>query len=275
MKVFVGKVLVLVAAATLLLLTAKAWADTGDYPMAPPPSETERAVQAEIGYSNDTLSNGRAPWSEEYLRVYKAFGKGENFYGAYRMTNRFSLTDQEIMLGGTTNLSPNWHLNLEASISPTHNVLAQWTGSAELYHAIASQWGIYFGEQYRQYNNSTVNANVNIQNVGIEHYFGNWRLAYTFRLSEVSGTTQTGTSHSLELDDYYADQDKIGLLLVGGQEVDNNGPSSIILGDVRTAMIVGAHWFSPTWGMTYGFGVNDFHPFYTRTTFQVGVAHKF
>lgn len=257
--------------AILLCLGGPLWAASSDYPTTMSPASTEKPLELELGYSYDALSNGYASWQEVYLSGLKQYGKGENIHGAVRNTNRFSLTDQEVSLGGATRLSKDWVLGLDASVSPSHRVLPQWTLDGELYHPLNKHWGVFFGLNHNQYNLSWVN----IENVGLEYYWKKCRLAYTFRLSQLQNTSPNGTSHALQLDHYYTDRSKIGFVVSAGQDVENVGNNQVVLSDIRSFLITGIHWLDSSWGITYGAGVEDQHPFYTRTTGQLGLTHSF
>ena len=84
------------------------------------------ATEAELGYGYDTLDSGRVDWSAVYIEVNHKIAERQAVYGSLRETRRFARIDQEFLLGMYYPLNARWTALAEASVSPSHQILAKW-----------------------------------------------------------------------------------------------------------------------------------------------------
>ncbi|MBV9361736.1 MAG: YaiO family outer membrane beta-barrel protein, partial [Betaproteobacteria bacterium] len=68
--------------ALLALITSRAW-----------------ALEAEAGFTHESLTNNRPDWKSIYLEAAHDFAKRQTLYGGVRETERFDFRDTEIAAG--------------------------------------------------------------------------------------------------------------------------------------------------------------------------------
>lgn len=284
---------ILIGILVLIFLAAlqPVWASEEGTIVSPSPgAKGNEPPVVEVGTRYETLNNNYANWREYYIAVTKKFGDRKVIYGSYRDCNRFSLEDQEILLGGYIPLSNLWTANAEVTTSTNHIFLPQWSALGNFHLRMGKGWGAEFGYQYRQYTGTGTSAgtttSVPSEHITLEKYFGNWRAAYTYNLSQPSGLNPLGlpgvintdntSSHSFMLNYYYQNRSSITLNYTFGREVENVGPpTGVAVMDTSGINLWGSHWINDRWGITYGAGINNQLPYYTRNSVQVGLFLKF
>lgn len=248
--------LLLLLAATLPLVS-----HAGDYPSS----------ELEAGYTFDSLNNGYANWRSAYLEGARELGKNHTVYGTLRKTDRFNERDSEAMAGWYYPLAKNWIMQAQGSYSPTHNILARWSGLAQLGHVFEGGWGAYLGASHREYSAALTNAGI----FTLEKYWSNYRIAYINTTTALAGSGSADSSR-IQFTRYYGGRNSIGLDLSDGNEIDNIGPPlGILKSHVRAIDLRGRHWISRNWAAAYEIGTVRQGNFYTRNIFRLGLRHRF
>lgn len=233
-------------------------------------AEDSPAVELELGAAYDRLDQGYADWRTVYVDGAYTLAPRQTLYGGLQDSQRFGLHDQSFTLGAYQPLSENLVLLAEASLSPTARVLPEWTGLTQLQWTLPAGWGLQLG--YRQLNYEQ--ARIHREQVGIERYWGQYRLAYTFFLNQVENAGNPA-SHLLQGSYYYGEGNQLTLNLAAGRETENIAPNGVISTDVRSAALTGLHWILPNWGLRYELGLTRQGDFYTRETLRLGIRHRF
>ncbi|HUE82139.1 MAG TPA: YaiO family outer membrane beta-barrel protein [Pyrinomonadaceae bacterium] len=227
-------------------------------------------VEVEIGSSYDFLNNGFDDWREYYLSISKRFTDGKGIYGSFRQARLFALNDQELLIGFQSPLSPRWSGLVEASMSPSHRVLAKWSLYGQLKRTIGENWGVQFGLGHTEYSDARFNTGA----LTVERNWERYRAAYTLSANQLPGAG-TGASHLAQVNHYYGDGSSVVLSAAFGQEVDNLGPVGTIRTDVRGFSVGGRHWFLTRWAITYQAGLYRQGDFFTRQSIRLGLRHRF
>lgn len=239
----------------LLACSSAAWAD----------AYTE--VETDAGVTS--LSNGSPDWHSQELDWRQRDADASSYGFALGHVDRFDLSDRYVTADGYLPLSSAWAIQGEASVSPEHNVLPQDALFAGLVYVLPSAWNLNAGFHYSHYSGS----DADVASLGVEHYFGDWRAAYT--LYEGSSGGASGASNVLRLDWYYGDRSHVGLGLVRGNEVDRVSPVKLVVTPVSGAFLTGAQELGVHWAFTYTLGVTSLEDFYTQRGLLVGLAYRF
>lgn len=228
-------------------------------------------IEVEAGLTYENVSKGRDPWRRNYVEGMYLYGVRKVLYGIVQQTDRFNVGDEELLGGLYYPLRSNITGVFEISYSPSHRALADKSIFAQLEIALQDGWGLHLGHRFRNY----PDTKVNISNITVERYFGDYRGAYTLSKSALS---QTGlrTSYRLQLSRYYGDRSSIGVVLAQGQEAEYvTSTQSTTDFDVRAFTIVGRHWLNNDWAISYVFNIHEQGDSYTRRGVTFGIRRKF
>lgn len=84
-------------------------------------------TQLELGLSYEPMTRGYADWQSRYVFGAMDFGARDTLYAQVRETERFSVRDQELMVGRYYPLGERVTGMAEASFSPSAVVLPRWS----------------------------------------------------------------------------------------------------------------------------------------------------
>lgn len=230
----------------------------------------QATTEFELGTTFDRLSGTYGDWASQYLEGSHTFGPRKTLYGRAQQTQRFSLQDQEVSLGGYYPLLPGWTALAETSVSPSHRVLAAWSMLGQLEIELGHGWVGHLGLRRAAYA-----ANGNTREVlGLEKYWSRFRGAYTlsFNQMDLGGSPM---SHQLQLSYYYGDRNTLGLGYAFGQEVESLGLDRFLVSDIRALALTGRHWFVPGWAVAADLTWTEQGRLYQRQGFRVGLRHLF
>lgn len=231
------------------------------------PGKTEVAVS----YSRESLTNDRGVWHEASLNVVHKFSQRKVVYGSYRETERFLLRDRQAMVGFYQPLDDKWTLLLEASASPTHRVLAKWSGMAQVERSLGRGWIAHAGFRRTELSE----AKVNITKLGFEKYWDLNRAAYSLSLNNLQGLG-TSPSQRVQYNRYYGrEASAVGVSFAFGEEVEKIGPGNVLKSNIRNLSFSGKHYFDKNWGVDYGYTFHKQGNFYNRRGLRIGVRYKF
>jgi YaiO family outer membrane protein len=227
-------------------------------------------VDAEAAASIEHLSGGRADWRSSSLEVLARNAERRAYYGRLRDTERFDLRDDEAMLGTYQPFAGSWGLQLEASASSTHRVLAEWSALAQLERRFEHGWGVQGG--YRRSEFDTTGTDLVIG--AVDRYFSSFRAAYTLYLGRPDGAG-FGASHRVQVSYYYSERSFIGLSAAAGREVENVVPDGLLTSRVRSLSLAGRQEFARSWAVSYELFRHQQGSLYTRRGLALGLRHAF
>jgi YaiO family outer membrane protein len=229
-------------------------------------------LDLEAGGTYEHLSNGRDPWSSVYLEAAKQLAPRQTLYGGVRETERFSFRDSELGLGYSQPLGAKWTAVLEGTYSSQHNVLAENSLYGQLAWAAPEGWVFSGAARRSEYTTSTVNLLIG----GVERYWGAWRAGYTIYNGRPEGSG-SATSQRLALDHYYnGERSRVGVSGAWGREVENQGPpTGIITSDIWNFSLLGRHWLSDAWALSWDAWTQRQGDLYRRTGLRLGLRHRF
>jgi YaiO family outer membrane protein len=235
-----------------------------------PPMKAPGPLEVELNGGADYLTNGYAPWTMGGLSGRYTFGRRTTAYGRVQETSRFGLLDTELMVGGTMPVGPITTGVLEASVSPTAQVLPRVSGTAMAELALGGGWVAWGRARHAVY----TAANVSTATLGVEAYIGALRLTLAG-----GGSVSPAGGFPLGMQGAVAwmpnDRDAYSLRLGAGQEVETVGPGRIVTSDVLSASLEGRKWLTPHWALTAEAGWVRQGVFYDRLRGQLGVRRAF
>jgi YaiO family outer membrane protein len=230
------------------------------------------ALELEGGLTHEQLTNDRPDWNSLYVEAAHDFAPRQTLYGLLRETERFDLRDSEIAAAYYHPFDADWTGLIEASYSPNHNVLPEASVLGHLSWAAGSGWVLSGGTRFSEYTQNGTRVVMG----GVERYFGSYRAAYTLYNGKPEGES-SASSHRLAFDYYYyGERSRIGVAVTWGREVEYVGPpTGIIVSDVRAFALLGRHWLTPAWALTWELGTHEQGDLYRRTGGRLGLRHRF
>lgn len=249
-----------------MVLPAHAQSNTPSPAPTFPPS-----TQIEIGGSAEHLGNGYSDWYSTYLFLLQKVSQRQSFYGWISSQARYGLTDPQYIFGFYTPLSSETILNVEASYSPTHRTLAQNEIAASLDHRLARGYGYQLGARRRTYQD----LSADIAQLGVDHYYGNQRLAYTLSLSQLSNVPGLAATHSATFTHYYGGNadSSVSFNAAAGRDVENVG-TRVAIYPTFQAGASGLHWYAQHAGFTWSAYLIRQGDLYTRRGIQIGLRYR-
>ena len=227
-------------------------------------------IEAEARSSIERLTAGRSDWRSTQLDFQARNAARQSYYGSLRATERFDQGDSEAMLGTYQPLGGPWAVQVEATVSPTHHVLARHSLLAQLERRFDAGWGVQAGYRRSTYNDTGADLAI----ATVDRYFSAFRAAYSLYLGRPDGAS-FGSSHRLQWSYYYSDRSFIGISAAAGREIENIFPNRVLTSQVRNLTLAGRHEFTPGWVASYEWLVHRQGDIYTRRGFGLGLRHAF
>jgi YaiO family outer membrane protein len=255
-------------------------ANTGGEPAASAPAAggqsapdgLEWRTEAQAAFEYEALSDGRGDWRGLVVEVSRHGSRHRAVHFAARETSRFSLRDRGVAAAVTHPLGSRVTAAVDVEASPTHRVLPSWSIGGRADVKLTRGYLASGGLSHRRYDGTTVN----LITAGVERYVGSYRAAYTAYVAHLSGADVAG-SHLVRVDRFYGREGSslFGVALSAGAELEHLGGGTIVRTPVRAVSVLGRHWMTPRWALTYAAGVHDQGTLYTRRGGSVGVRYRF
>jgi len=235
-------------------------------------SSAAQAAEVELGYGHELLTRGQ-DWREVSLRVaWREAGQPGLELAAVGL-ERFGVRDLDLRAAASGPLGERWTVAGEASASPGHRFAPAFSGGASLHRALPSGFVASAGVRWSRYESDTVATKAGVGTLGIERYWGAFRLGVTGYLGSLHG--EWSASNAVAWDFYYRDEDRVGLVVSGGREIESTGGSEPIVSVVIAAGLAGRHALGGGWALAYQAGVQRQGDFYTRTGARLGLRRQF
>ena len=132
------------------------------------------ALEVEGGFTQEHLDHGKPDWRSVYLEAAHDFAKRQTLYGGVRETERFDFRDTEFAAGYYHPITEHLTAQVEASHSPSHNVLPENALFAAGSWELSKGWVASGGVRYNEYTDN----DARVLSAGIERYFGAYRAFY-------------------------------------------------------------------------------------------------
>jgi len=225
---------------------------------------------AEFIYGYDRLSNNRSPWSTRSVKLSQVTPDKHFSHVQLDSVERFDLEDWQLGGSYAMPLSQSWSVYAAATYSPTHNVLANRMLDTNISKSFINGTTLHAGLSNARYN-QTSSQQIHL---GGEHYWSDFRVAYTYRHINVLNAA-TGVNHNIQGNYYYSPVDMIGISAATGKDVEFDGTPNPPISDVRTYSLYGYHMFLPRWSLIYSVFYHHQGDFYNRNGFVLGIKFDF
>lgn len=228
------------------------------------------SLEIDAAASHDTLTNGRADWRSETLRLTR---RGENHQAVYAgagETERFGRRDQQFLAGGTLAVGQDGHFSAELGASPTHHILAKDYADLNWHQSLGQGWGAEIGGRRSSY----AIGNAALVRLGVERYVGQERFAYTLFNGGPQGKA-SASSHRFQWSHFYGDHDFVGLAYFQGKETENVGQSILSTWAVSGVALNGRHDLTARWSVIWEAVSIRQGDLYRRTGAQLGLRYRF
>jgi len=222
-----------------------------------------------VEHGRDTLDNDSPDWRSTTVSLAHA-GSDGSLNLEWRGVERFGLHDDQWVLGGRSPITENVGLSVEFLGSADPALLPEFGTTFDIDVRLAPALVAHFGGRRADYPEDTATGLV----AGLEYYRGAARAAYSLITSRLQ-SGDSGTAHVLQLDRYYGDGSRIGVLAAVGDEATRTSPAAVVVADVRSLALVGRHWFGVSWGLAYTGSWTEQGDFYTRRGGALGLLFRF
>jgi YaiO family outer membrane protein len=227
-------------------------------------------TEIEAGYGRESLSNNTSDWLNPYVELHHFFGKRHAASLGLRETRRFGISDSEAYGSLYYPLAEHWNSVLEGNVSPTHNVLPEFSLGGQLQRVLPGGWLAGAGLRH----NSFALTDSRVATISLERYWGDFRAAYTLFSGKPDGGS-SASAHRFQFNYYYGDRDSAGLSYTTGREVENIGLAGLRTTDVRNWTLSGRHWFARDWALSYDLSTHKQGSLYRREGFRLGLRYRF
>ncbi len=230
--------------------------------------------EVEAGLSYEHLTKGYAEWKSAYLDGEWLYAPRRVLYGKTRITDRFSLTDEELAIGTYQPLGSLYDYQLEISGSPSYEILPKYSLLGGLSRKLPDNWDATLGARHSEYSATYSN----LYSASLGHYFSSQRLEYTLYIGKAEAAPETYT-HRLQWTRFYDERSRFALYVAAGQETENSGefgPAQLISSSVLSMGLVGRHWLpGDRWALSYEFWRHEQGDRYTRWGGALGIRLQF
>lgn len=203
--------------------------------------------QVEAGIGAEQGAAGGA-WRQQDLGLRATLAPRRSVELQLRRAERYGLADSDLAAGLAWSLGEGWAVGARVQASPEHRFLPQRGVSLELGRELGAGWVLGLGAgQTRYRGDGSVPTEVRSWRLGLERYVADWRGAVALTRSDVGGGAATGMR--LQLDRYFGEVGRLGLIVARGQEVESL-PGGLVTSRSTTLVLLGRWPLAPRWAIT-------------------------
>jgi YaiO family outer membrane protein len=240
-------------------------------------AETEKSASApkydvQFNYSTESLSRDLGVWRVASLSVSRKFNNRQTVWANYRVSNRRSIGDREIIFGTYKPFKKRWAMTSEAMISSTHQFVGKFSIMGEVEKGFKNGVVAHFGTRYTSYNSVKATTGYGIA----EKYWGSNRASYTLYVTKLTNAG-TAPTHRFQYNRYYGERvNNFGATFSFGREHENLGPTLGILRS-KTWSVSGSakHWVNDKFALNFDATIHRQGKLYYRRGLNFGVTYRF
>lgn len=228
--------------------------------------------EVQLQYSQEGLTRNFGTWRTASLYFERKFSKRKIVWGTYRVSDRNSNRDQEVVGGFYKGFGRKWAMTGEAMVSPTRKYVGKFSVMLEGERILGKGFVAHIGTRYTAY--TTVKATTVY---GLtEKYWGNNRAAYTLYVTNLTNAG-TAPTHRLQYNRYFGENvNSVGTAVTFGREHENLGPTIGILRS-KTWSVSGStkYWLSKNFGVNFDALLHRQGNIYYRRGVNLGIRYRF
>ncbi len=225
-------------------------------------------VQVEMGFGYEWLSGGMPDWNTQSLEIVKGTGQNAVLNGIFRLARRYEQQDVDMALGISHPLNNDWITTWELAVSPTSHISPKWSALGGVHYNLHHGWLAGADTRWTAYDDVSVARLI----LSLEHYWGNFRSAYSLSMNTLWGG-ETVDTHQLAVNVYYDEKSSLGLIYATGTELEKVS-SAVVSNDIDALVAVGRHWFADRWALSYECGWNRVGTHHSGTGIRLGLRYE-
>lgn len=255
--------------ALLISKLAHGQAENSPAPQFERPAIFDSKPYAEIGASYEELTNGYAPWQSQYFDLMLPLKQDGLVYIQLLNTEHFSQVDQSAYLNYAYPFKYGV-VNIEGSLTHNPQFLAQNFYGAGWNGKLPYQFNYLISGRESSY----LDGRTSNQNIGIDKYFDQLRLAYVATYSTLN-SQKSGWLSKYQAQWFTKDNNRIGITYSSGHEptVVNIGNLTTI--DTQQYQLDGLYWITSDIGITLAAWHAKQGNYYQRNGGQLGLRLAF
>lgn len=254
-----------------------AHAQTEPQPQAPTTTQSSDEqempkYEVQLQYSQESLTRNFGTWRTASLYFERRFSKRKIAWGTYRISDRNSNRDQEVVGGFYNGLGQKWAVTGEAMVSPSHKYVGKFSVMLEGERILSRGFVAHVGARYTSYDTVKATTVYGLT----EKYWGNNRAAYTLYITNLSNAG-TAPTHRLQYNRYFGENvNSVGAAVTFGREHENLGPNVGILRS-KTWSVSGSarYWFTKNVGANFDAVFQRQGDIYDRKGVNFGIRYRF
>jgi YaiO family outer membrane protein len=231
-------------------------------------TERERSWEVSLGAVHEHLSGGRPDWHSQFATVTWHRDLQSRIYGGISNHSRFHRSDQQFLLGGFASLGRGWSGGVELQKVDNPVILPGTMLGLQVARQLGESWAMEFRWRQRLFDAATVST----YDAFVEHYFGNFRAAYTLGYSRLHGA-ENSFSHVGSMNWYMDEKTSAGITLAAGEEAETVAPGQVLKTDFAAVSISARHRLSDRLALDGWIGLHRQGDIYRRR--YVGFAVSF
>jgi len=224
-----------------------------------PPDREQTRYFLTAGAGYESLTDGLAGWQQQFLRLDREGAGAIGYHAGVSRYERFDRSDTELGLGARWQAGDDWSLELALALATDAEVLPDTSVSGRIRRQLGDGWSLAAGLRQRRYEETTVTT----WSGEAEHYFGDYRAAYTLNASRLHGAT-TSLSHVASLGWYPRAGLSFGLVAATGEEAEVIAPGRILETDIDSFTLTGRHALTPRITLDWWLGTHRQGDIYRR-----------
>ena len=210
------------------------------------PALAEPRWQVEAGAGIETLSNDSPDWQQADIAV-RRIDAGTRVELNARTARRYGLHDRELGVGLAWPVGADWTLGLRAHGAKA-DFLPRLGAVADVSRRLGDGWVASAGLGRNLYDPAqAASSGTSLLRAGLEHYAGPWRLAGGVTRARLDGGAGA-TGWSVQLDHYFGDVARAGLLATGGRELES-APEGVLTTGVQSLVVLARLPLADGWSL--------------------------
>jgi YaiO family outer membrane protein len=249
-----------------ITVPSMSFADGRNYNNCPEP-KSDYVSQFTQGYEH--LSNDRTAWGSSKVRLTRQYRNNQQMSLYTARISRFDRRGFNLGFDSYFSLGSNQGY-LQVEHSPSATILPEFSLTGKFYYALRQYLRPIFGVSVRDYPSN----HLSIGTVGLEYYFGSYRLAYSHNRSFNDDSFST-RSHTFQFGIYESDGSRLSLTYAIGEEVDFIRAGVTSRSDISSLVLSGLYPIECDWGILFELGHHQQGTYYNRNGGHLGVQYSF
>ena len=211
------------------------------------------------GGSVEQLSGGLPGWNAQFAEISRLNIANTRYFFRVARDERFDRSDSQLAIGADWLVAADWNAGLGMAWAPGAEFQPDAQYSAHVGRQLAKGWNGDIRYRRRSYETAVVDSYAGL----IEHYFGDFRAAWSLTLSHLHGAGNS-IGHTLYLNWYRTERTSFGISFTRGDETEAIGAGQVLETTVKGLTLTGRHGLTPRVSLDWWLGRHEQGDFYRR-----------